>query len=217
MPPVNRSGQRVCGDWSGSLPAVFRQRLIVARCGRRAVQYRDDVTSLRCDASGVSQFSGRAENFSPEQPMPDLTSNPPSPVRRACCSLCPGLPHPPGRTGPAERAFSPSRLGLLLREARRQLQDHKSRDERDLPRAPLEAAGSQLLVCQGLPARPGGQITVYEGTATIRGRNAKLLQMASGAKIRKGTDQVPSFMSEWRARRDSNSRPSGSKPDALSS
>ena len=61
------------------------------------------------------------------------------------------------------------------------------------------------------------QITVYEGTATIRGRNAKLLQMASGAKIRKGTDQVPSFMSEWRARRDSNSRPSGSKPDALSS
>ena len=131
MPPVNRSGQRVCGDWSGSLPAVFRQRLIVARCGRRAVQYRGDVTSLRRDASGVSQFSGRAENFSPEQPMPDLTSNPPSPVRRACCSLCPGLPHPPGRTGPAERAFSPSRLGLLLREARRQLQDRSSSFAKD--------------------------------------------------------------------------------------
>ncbi len=175
----------------------------------------------------------------------------------------------------AEHAFTPSRLALLLREARRQLQDHKTRDERDLVRlqadlrkaeerlgrlydtiergivslddtferriATARSAREAILVemaglrrIQALPIErvlPSqvsvfsrviraklqdrsspfakdylhtlvDRITVYEGTATIRGSNAKLLQMAGGT--RKGTDQVPSFMRDWRAREDSN-------------
>ncbi len=175
----------------------------------------------------------------------------------------------------AEHAFTPPRLGLLLREARRQLQDHKTRDERDLVRlqadlrkaeerlgrlydaiergtvslddtferriATARSAREAILVelaglrkIQALPIErvlPSqvnvfsrviraklqdrsspfakdylhalvDRITVYEGTATIRGSNARLLQMAGGTK--KGTDQVPSFMSDWRAREDSN-------------
>ena len=53
------------------------------------------------------------------------------------------------------------------------------------------------------------EIVVTEKTATISGSNATLVAIMG--QMGKGTgDQVPSFMHEWRARRDSNSRPPGS-------
>ena len=54
------------------------------------------------------------------------------------------------------------------------------------------------------------EIVVNDKTATIKGSYAALAG-AMGEIKRMGTlDQVPTFMPEWRARRDSNSRPPGS-------
>jgi len=51
-------------------------------------------------------------------------------------------------------------------------------------------------------------VVVDGDTATISGSNARLVGAIVGKKT--GTDQVPNFIPDWRARRDSNSRPSGS-------
>ena len=59
------------------------------------------------------------------------------------------------------------------------------------------------------------QVVVNGNTATISGSNAKLMQAVAAKRPLAG--QVPTFIQEWRARRDSNSRPPGSKPGALSS
>jgi site-specific DNA recombinase len=52
------------------------------------------------------------------------------------------------------------------------------------------------------------EVRIVGNTATITGSNAALLLAVAGKK--KGTDEVPSFMREWRARQDSNPRPLGS-------
>ncbi len=176
-------------------------------------------------------------------------------------------------------AFTPQRLALLLREARLQMQDRKSVEQRDLERLQGELrktderlarlydaiergtveldetlerrirsvrdAREALLVeltglrqVQAVPIErvlPSQverfsrviraklrdrtspfardylhalveQITVHESTAKITGSNARLLQIVGGTK--RATDQVPSFLGDWRARRDSNSEPS---------
>ncbi len=52
------------------------------------------------------------------------------------------------------------------------------------------------------------QVTVRDNIATISGSHERLMHAVAGKKT--GTDQVPGFMRDWRARRDSNSRPRGS-------
>ncbi len=52
------------------------------------------------------------------------------------------------------------------------------------------------------------KIVVNGDTAIISGSNAKLMRAVGARKPLAG--QVPSFIHEWRARRDSNSRPPGS-------
>jgi len=52
------------------------------------------------------------------------------------------------------------------------------------------------------------RVVVTGDMAEISGSNAGMMAMIAGQKL--GTDQVPSFMEDWRARRDSNSRPPGS-------
>ena len=94
-------------------------------------------------------------------------------------------------------AVLPSQIEAFSRVMRAKLQDRSSAFAKDYLHTLVD------------------QITVSDGTATIVGSHAKLLSAIDGTK--KGTVQVPSFIPDWRARRDSNSRPSGSKPDALSS
>ena len=53
-------------------------------------------------------------------------------------------------------------------------------------------------------------IVVTDCQATIRGNKAKLAAAIRTHKEKMGTNEVPSFMSVWRARSDSNARPSGS-------
>ena len=60
------------------------------------------------------------------------------------------------------------------------------------------------------------EIVVNDKTATMRGSHAALastLHVIQGGKV----DQVPRLLPDWRARRDSNSRPSAPEADALSS
>jgi hypothetical protein len=52
------------------------------------------------------------------------------------------------------------------------------------------------------------EVRVVGGIATNTGSNAALLAAVTGKK--EGTDKVPSFVHEWRARQDSNPRPLGS-------
>ena len=52
------------------------------------------------------------------------------------------------------------------------------------------------------------EIRVSGGSATIRGSYRQLMALAG--KKKEDTDQVPSFMRDWRARQDSNPRPPGS-------
>jgi hypothetical protein len=59
------------------------------------------------------------------------------------------------------------------------------------------------------------KVVVNGSTATISGSHAKLMRAVAAKKVLAG--QVPTFIQDWRARRDSNSRPLGSKPSTLSS
>ncbi len=87
---------------------------------------------------------------------------------------------------PIERVL-PSQIEAFSRAIRAKVQDRGSTFAKDYLRALVD------------------QITVYDGTATIVGSNAKLLHAV--AQTKKGTIQVPSFVREWRARTESNRRP----------
>ncbi len=52
------------------------------------------------------------------------------------------------------------------------------------------------------------EVVVTGSSATIRGRNSRLVEAITGQQS--ASAEVPGFMSNWRARRDSNSRPPGS-------
>jgi len=52
------------------------------------------------------------------------------------------------------------------------------------------------------------EIVVSGQTATVKGSYAALTSAI--AQKKQGTDQVPSYMGDWRARQDSNPRPPGS-------
>jgi site-specific DNA recombinase len=52
------------------------------------------------------------------------------------------------------------------------------------------------------------KVVVNGSSATISGSNAKLMRAVAAKKVVAG--QVPTFIQDWRARRDSNSRPPGS-------
>ena len=90
---------------------------------------------------------------------------------------------------PVERIL-PSRVEAFSKIIRAKLRDRTSSFARDYLHAVVDS------------------ILVTDDTATISGSHARLMQAIAGRKM--GTDQVPTFVPNWRARRDSNSRPSGS-------
>jgi site-specific DNA recombinase len=90
------------------------------------------------------------------------------------------------------RHVQPAQVELFSKLIRAKLRDQRSRFAREYLHAVVD------------------RIVVRGETATISGSHARLVQAVAGGEV------VPSSMQDWRARRDSNSRPSGSKPDALS-
>jgi site-specific DNA recombinase len=90
---------------------------------------------------------------------------------------------------PVERIL-PSHVVAFSKVVRRKLRDRTSAFARDYLHAIVD------------------QVVVHDSVATITGSHERLMRAVSGKKA--ATDQVPSFMQGWRARRDSNSRPRGS-------
>ena len=90
---------------------------------------------------------------------------------------------------PVERIL-PSHVEVLSKVSRRKLRDRGSPFARDYLHAVVDP------------------VVVRDDVATISGSHERLMRTVAGTK--KGTGQVPGFMHEWRARRDSNSRPRGS-------
>ena len=80
----------------------------------------------------------------------------------------------------------PSQVQAFARVMRQKLQDRSSSFAKDYLQAVLS------------------EVVVRGETATLSGSNARLMELVAGGKA--GTDQVPSYMRNWRARRDSNSR-----------
>jgi site-specific DNA recombinase len=90
---------------------------------------------------------------------------------------------------PVEQVL-PSQVEAFSKVIRAKLRDQSSRFAKDYLHAVVDS------------------VVVHDDTAIISGSHARLMQAVVGKKT--GTDQVPSFIPDWRARRDSNSRPSGS-------
>ena len=91
---------------------------------------------------------------------------------------------------PVDRVL-PSQVEAFSKVVRAKLRDRSSSFERDYLHAIVDS------------------VVIQDETATISGSHAKLMQAIAGDKKR-GTGQVPRFLPHWCARRDSNSRPSGS-------
>ena len=90
---------------------------------------------------------------------------------------------------PADRVL-PSQVGAFSKVIRAKLRDRASPFARDYLHAVVDS------------------VVVHGDTATISGSHARLMGAIAGKKM--GTGQVPTFIPDWRARRDSNSRPPGS-------
>ena len=90
---------------------------------------------------------------------------------------------------PVEQVL-PSQVETFSRVMRAKLRDRASPFARDYLHAVVDS------------------VVVDGDKATISGSHARLMRTIAGKKM--GTDQVPTFIPEWRARKDSNLRPSGS-------
>ncbi len=90
---------------------------------------------------------------------------------------------------PVDRVL-PSQVEAFSKVVRAKLRDRSSSFARDYLHAVVDS------------------VVVGDDTATITGSHAKLMRAIGEKKM--GTGQVPRFIPDWRARRDSNSRPSGS-------
>jgi hypothetical protein len=84
----------------------------------------------------------------------------------------------------------PSQVGAFGRLIGKKLRDRSSSFGRDYLRSVVD------------------KVVVNGSTATISGSDAKLMRAVAAKKALAG--QVPTFIQDWRARRDSNSRPPGS-------
>ena len=93
------------------------------------------------------------------------------------------------QTLPFERIL-PSQVEAFGKVMRRRLRDRSSTFARDYLRAVVD------------------RVVVRGNAAVISGSHAKLMRAVATGKL--DADQVPSFVPDWRARRDSNSRPPGS-------
>ncbi len=91
----------------------------------------------------------------------------------------------------------PSQVDAFSKAIRAKLRDRASPFAKDYLRAAVDLV-----------------VVVNGDTATISGSHARLMRTIVGKKM--GTDQVPTFIPHWRARRDSNSRPLRSKRSTLS-
>jgi hypothetical protein len=88
---------------------------------------------------------------------------------------------------PPVARITPSQVQAFARVMREKLQDRESSFAKDYLRAVV------------------AEVVVHGETATVSGSNARLMELAARGKV--NADQVPSSMQEWRARKDSNSRP----------